>query len=264
MKSDIHYGDKSRNKLDHYMADGDPKRPTILFFYGGNWRSGRKEDYRFVADTLASHGYNVVIPDYRLYPLVRFLQIQDDAVKALQWVVDNIDSAQPIYIIGHSAGAQLGALLCLNKSLLKGQVDTHQRIRGFIGLAGPYDFYPFTEEHHWDLFSPKERYPESQAINYVRPDCPPMYLLHGETDNVVRRGNSKSLMEKVQAAGGWAQREVYENKGHIDILLSFTQVHRRNNPVIRDIIEFLGSMQATKQIPAKGSITPLPGENYGT
>ena len=236
-RSDICYGDKSRNKLDYYLLKGDPNRPTVLFFYGGNWRSGAKEDYRFVADTLVNHGYNVVIPDYRLYPLVRFAQIQEDAIDATRWVVQHIPGDQPIYLMGHSAGAQLGALICLNKSLLADEAA--RRIKGFIGLAGPYDFYPFTEEDHWDLFSPEESYPQSQAVNYVREDGPPMYLLHGEDDTRVRRGHSKSLMEKVQAVVGRAAREVYTNTGHVDIILGFSPLHRRTSPVIRDIIRFL-------------------------
>ncbi len=239
LKRDIHYGDKIRNRLDYYLADGDPHRPTVVFFYGGNWRSGNKHDYRFVADTLVNHGYNVVVPDYRLYPIVRFAQIQEDTVKAVHWALDNIPTEQPIYIMGHSAGAQLGALLCLNKSLLARHPDVDERIRGFVGMAGPYDFYPFTEDDHWDLFSPEETYPESQAVNYVRPDAPPMYLLHGETDMRVRRGHSKSLMEKLHAVGGRAAREVYSETGHVDIILGFTQLHRRSSPVIKDIIEFL-------------------------
>ena len=231
----IAYGDKTRNRLDYYQVKGEQKRSTVLFLYGGSWNSGSKDTYRFVADTLTSHGLDVVIPDYRLYPQVRFSEIQSDVVAAAEWVASN--TVEPIFVIGHSAGAQLGALLCLNKGLL--DLQTVEKIKGFVGLAGPYDFYPFTEEEHWDLFSPEERYPESQAVNYVRPDGPPMYLLHGEDDTRVRRGHSKSLMEKIQAEGGHAAREVYANMGHVDIIMGFTLLHRRTSPVIRDIIQFL-------------------------
>ena len=237
LREDIAYGDKSRNKLDYYLANGDAGRPTVVFFYGGNWRSGDKRHYRFVADSLIRHGYNVIIPDYRLYPLVRFEQIQQDGITAVQWAIDNVPSEQPIFLMGHSAGAQIGALICLNKVLL--DQDIVDRIKGFVGLAGPYDFYPFTEPDHWDLFSPEESYASSQAINYVRPDCPPMYLLHGENDMRVKRGHSKSLMEKLQSVGGNAAREVYSNMGHVGILLSFSPIHRRSSPVIKDVIRFL-------------------------
>ena len=60
--------------------------------------------------------------------------------------------------------------------------------RALVGLAGPYDFFPFTEADHWDLFAPKDEYPASQAVNFVRPDAAPLYLLHGAEDQRVRRG----------------------------------------------------------------------------
>ncbi|MBL4679387.1 MAG: alpha/beta hydrolase [Pseudomonadales bacterium] len=239
LSADISYGAHDRLKLDYYRIKGESKKPTIIFFYGGNWRSGDRQNYRFVADTLTSLGYNVIIPDYRLYPLVRFSEIQEDVIEATHWALREVPSDQPLIVMGHSAGAQLGALLCLNSSLLNTEYKANDRIKGFIGLAGPYDFYPFTEDDHWDLFGPASRYAETQAINYVRSDSPPLYLLHGETDIRVRRGNSKSLMEKAQAKGCRASREVYKNTGHVDIILGFTRFHRDKSPVIRDIVNFL-------------------------
>jgi len=237
--SDIPFGSARRNYLDHYRIDGDSARPTVLFFYGGNWRSGNKSDYRFVADTLACQGFNVVVPDYRLYPSVRFPEILQDAQLAYQWTLENVPENQPLFIMGHSAGAQLGSLLTLNQSLLSQSYNCDQRLSGFVGLAGPYDFYPFTEDDHWDLFSPKERYAESQAVNFIRHDAPPLYLLHGKEDTRVRRGHSKSLMEKVVTAGGQADREIYEAMGHVDIILEFTRLHRRGSKVVEDISRFM-------------------------
>lgn len=241
----IAYGTENRNLLDYYQTyTPGESNPLVLFFYGGNWSAGRKEDYRFVADTLCRYGFDVVIPDYRLYPDVRFDAILDDAVKASRWVLRECGD-QPVMVMGHSAGAQLGSLICLNKALLvDADLDPNsesrfQRIQGFLGLAGPYDFYPFSEDFYYDLFAPAERYPESQPVNFVRQDGPPMYLLHGKEDMRVRRGHSKSLMEKVRSAGGMAEREVYENTGHVDIILSFAPLLRRNSAVIADVMRFL-------------------------
>lgn len=232
------YGDDDRQRFDWYRLPGDESRPTIIFFYGGNWRSGRRGDYRFVADTLATLGCDVVVPDYRLFPSVRFDEILSDAVRAAKLALDRIDLECPVLLMGHSAGAQVSALLTLNGALL-----THrERISGMIGLAGPYDFYPFTEDDHWDLFGPEERYPASQPVNYVRADAPPLYLLHGRRDQRVRRGHSKSLMEKQRAAGGVAEREVYENLDHIGILLEFVRTRRRHSPVVADVRAFVESV----------------------
>lgn len=229
------YGDSHRHQYDCYLhKDKNDSRPKVIFLYGGNWQSGARGDYRFVADTLCTLGFDVFIPDYRLYPEARFQQILEDTANAVNRIMADF-SHGPIFMIGHSAGAQMGALLTLNKALLQ----TPERIRGFIGLAGPYDFFPFTEDSHWDLFAPEEKYPDSQPVNFVNSDAPPLYLLHGEADSRVRRGHSKSLMEKQREAGGRASREVYANMGHIDILLSFSRIHRRKSRVIKDIKRFI-------------------------
>lgn len=233
------YGDAPRNALDWYRLPGENEsRPTVVFFYGGNWRSGRKEDYRFVADTLLAMGCDVVVPDYRLYPAVRFNDILSDATRAVEFVLERLPSDAKVLLMGHSAGAQLGALVTLNASLLRNPA----RISGFIGLSGPYDFYPFTEDEHWDLFAPEAHYPSSQAVNFVRADAPPLYLLHGEVDRRVRRGHSKSLMEKQIAAGGRASREVYPNVGHVDAIVSFSRLHRRTSPIVGDVARILAEL----------------------
>ena len=229
------YGEDERHQYDCYLHnDQSDDRPNVIFLYGGNWQSGERADYRFVADTLCLQGFNAYIPDYRLYPHVRFFEILEDVRRAIDTIMDNITSG-PIFIMGHSAGAQIGALMALDKRLL----DDAQRISGFIGLAGPYDFYPFTEDLHWDIFSPEEQYANSQPVNFVRADAPPLYLLHGEDDKRVRRGHSKSLMEKQQNVGGYARREVYKKLGHVDILLSLTRMQRQKSVVLEDIRQFI-------------------------
>lgn len=235
VREQVRYGSQPRHHLDCYRHADDVTRPTVVFFYGGNWQSGRRQDYRFVADTLMTLGCDVVIPDYRLYPHVRFADILKDACQAVETVLARLPDDRPLLLMGHSAGAQLGALLTLDASLL----SDNQRIAGFIGLAGPYDFYPFTEDEHWELFGPEEAYPASQPVNFVRPDAAPLCLLHGEIDQRVRRGHSKSLMQKQQAVRGIAQREVYPDMGHVDILLQFTRLHRRRSKVVRDVGRFI-------------------------
>ena len=233
-KTETVYGENHRHRFDSYLhlkPSGD--RAKIIFLYGGGWQSGDRSDFRFVADTLCSLGFDVYVPDYRLYPEVRFDEILHDAVSAVDAIMNENEGT--FFIMGHSAGAQLGALLALNPDLLQ----SPERISGFIGLAGPYDFYPFTEDEHWDLFAPEEMYPDSQPVNYVRADAPPLLLLHGRDDMRVRRGHSKSLMEKQQAVGGQACREVYDNMGHVDIILSFTRLHRRKSKVVLDLQRFV-------------------------
>lgn len=238
-KKNIVYGPENRNLLDYYeVSSPEPGRPLVLFYHGGDWSSGSKDIYPFVADALCRKGFDVIIPDYRLYPEVRFDSILDDAVKACHWALKEADD-RPLIIMGHSAGAQLGALVCLNKELDVGGTNKRDLIKGFVGMAGPYDFYPFSDKHHYDLFAPEDDYPKSQPVNYVRPDSPPMYLLHGRDDQRVRRGHSKSLMEKLQSVGAKAEREVYDNMGHVEIIRAFAPFFRSRSPVLFDVASFI-------------------------
>ena len=68
------YGPVPSHLLDIYIPADAVKqlREVIIFFYGGRWTDGTKDDYRFVGATFANRGYIVVIPDYRKYPDVRF------------------------------------------------------------------------------------------------------------------------------------------------------------------------------------------------
>ncbi len=233
---EVTYGAGEREKFDWYRTAD--KSPTVIFYYGGNWRSGRKQDFRFVADTLCGMGVNVVVPDFPLYPSARFGAILASAVAAANHFMQVVDPEARVILMGHSSGAQKAALLALDDKLI---VERH-RLLAMIGLAGPYDFFPFSEDDHWDLFGPEEHYPRSQPVNYVRADAPPLYLLHGRDDIRVRRGHSKSLMEKQQAAGGQAAREVYDGMGHVDAVVSFSRIHRRNNPLIRDIQSYIQAL----------------------
>lgn len=240
VRASVAYGASPRHHLDWYRHRAGGSRPTVVFFYGGNWQSGRRQDYRFVADTLMTFGCDVVVPDYRLYPHVRFSEILLDACAAVEVVLASLSEEVPLLLMGHSAGAQIGALLTLDATLL----SDPGRIDGFVGLAGPYDFYPFTEDDHWELFGPEDAYPASQPVNFVRPDAAPLYLLHGRDDRRVRRGHSKSLMEKQRSVGGVADREVYPGLGHVDVVAAFSRLHRRHSPVIRDVRGFMERIAA--------------------
>ena len=230
------YGPRTREQLDWYVVD--ESLATVIFYYGGNWRSGKRQEYRFVADTLCQMGVNVMLPDFPLYPAYRFAEILEGVVAATDHFMQEVAVDAPVILMGHSSGAQKAALLALDHSLLR----SPERIRAMIGLSGPYDFFPFTEDDHWDLFAPEENYPRSQPVNYVRPGAPPLYLLHGRDDRRVRRGHSKSLVEKQQAVGGTARREVYDGMGHVDAVVSFSRIHRRNSQLIRDIHSFIDKL----------------------
>ena len=90
-RADIAYGGGARQRLDVYTPRNAQNRPIIVFWYGGGWEGGKKSQYRFVGAALAKAGYVAVLPDYRLYPDVKFPAFVQDGAAALAWVVSHAD-----------------------------------------------------------------------------------------------------------------------------------------------------------------------------
>ena len=81
---DVRYAAHDRGTLDVYEPKhARPGAPVVVFVYGGSWDSGEKAMYRFVGKVLASRGFVTVIPDYRLYPAVKYPDFLRDISR--QW-----------------------------------------------------------------------------------------------------------------------------------------------------------------------------------
>ena len=243
----IAYGPDEFNQLNVYVpANHSPEAnlSTVIFFYGGCWggcRTYTKEHYLFVAQALTSQSYITVLTDYRRYPHVKFPEIIDDARASVEWVKSNINqfggNPGSIYLMGHSAGAHLGAMLTFNKTYL--QPETYAGIKGFIGLAGPYDFLPLTKPYQQAVFAPPSKYPESQPINFVDGQEPPLLLLYGNNDKIIKPRDIQNLSAKVAAIGGSVTSHYYDDIDHISILSALSIPKQNSQSVLNDIIRFL-------------------------
>lgn len=250
---DLKYGNHTENTLDVYYPVKEAeqpqatKKPVIVFFYGGCWgecNSLGKSDYQFVAQPFVEQGYVTVIPRFREYPSVKFATIMDDAARAVDWVAKNIvqygGDPDRVVLMGHSSGAHIASMLALNPQYL-GQ-KTHSKIRGFVGLAGPYDFLPFGEAYQKDLFDPPEQYEDSQPINFVTAQSPPLLILHGEKDTTVGKHNALNLIRKSQEQAGRQQLLLYPKHDHVGILLALSRPFQNRSTVLNDVLQFLKDM----------------------
>ena len=132
--------------LDVYKpsSTGDKRRPVVVFFYGGGWSSGRREDYRFVGRRLAEAGIVAVVADYRTWPATGFPGFVEDGARAVAWARANAadfgGDPERLYVAGHSAGAQIAALIGSDPRYLRAHGLQPHTLAGVIGLSGPYDF----------------------------------------------------------------------------------------------------------------------------
>ena len=244
----IPYGNGPRRSLDVYAPErdraGGAGRPVVLFLYGGSWDSGDKAMYRFVGAALAGLGFVVVIPDYRLYPAVRYPEFLEDCAQALVWTRRHArefgGDAAPPFVIGHSAGAYNAAMLTLDPRWLGGAgLAPRTDLRGMVGLAGPYDFLPLDSEELRRIFAPGIPLRSTQPIAHVDGRNPPMLLLAGRDDTVVRPGNTVRLAAKIREAGGFVETRLYPGIGHVEIIGAFASPLRFLAPSLRDSASFM-------------------------
>ena len=217
--------------------------PVILFVHGGGWRDGDPDHYSFVARGLAPEGFVVVLAGYRLGDEGRYPAMVEDTADAIAWTYANIGryGGDPgrIWLSGHSAGAYNVAQVALDKAWLEEREVPASAIAGVIGLAGPYDFFPFDKSSSIAAFGSVGAGRESQPVNLVRTDAPPMLLIHGEADEVVKPRNSRALAAGLDQVGAVVETAFYPGWSHNDPLLSIASPWRNSRDVIGRMVEFI-------------------------
>jgi len=243
----IAYADNPRRTLDVYVpCPAASPAPVVVFFYGGGWASGSKAMYRFVGAALAARGVLAVIPDYRLYPKVRFPAFVNDAAEAVAWTHANAarygGDPHRLFLMGHSAGAHIAALLALDASYLRSvRLSPRRDLCGVIGLAGPYDFLPLHDATLEAIFGAEAEWPRSQPINYVSPQAPPMLLLAGRDDFTVDPGNTLRLAKRLRAAGAMVESRLYPMIGHKTLIAAFSGALSFLAPVRQATLRFVAA-----------------------
>jgi acetyl esterase/lipase len=247
------YGAGPRRTLDVYAPSGTRGgAPVVVFFYGGSWDSGTKDDYRFVGGALAAAGFVTIIPDYRLYPEVAFPAFLDDCAAAFAWACTHgrdYGGDERIFLMGHSAGAYNAAMLALDGSYLA-RSGARLGVAGTVGIAGPYDFLPVQTAELKAIFGQPPTPPATQPINHVDGRNAPMLLLAGATDTTVLPRNTVRLAARIRAAGGRVQSRIYPGIDHKQIIGAMGVPFRFLCPTYHDATSFIS---ASASAPAKAA-----------
>lgn len=238
------FGTNLRQRLDVYAPVEVPEpAPVVVFFYGGSWSSGAKEDYAFVGHALAAQGFVTVLPDYRLYPEVAFPGFLEDGAAAVAWVHANIarfgGDPNRIVLAGHSAGAYNAAMLGLDPRYLKAAGVDPKVIRAVAGLSGPYDFLPLDTDTTVKVFGQAPDKAATQPVAFVGPRSPPAFLASGDADTLVKPRNTQSLAAKLRAANIPVQERIYPGLDHSDTLLALSVTFRSKAPELAEMAAFI-------------------------
>jgi acetyl esterase/lipase len=208
-------------RLDIYKPADSPAviHPAVLLIHGGGWTGLDKRTMRGMGQVLARSGFVAFAVDYRLFQggENRWPAQLDDVQRAVRWLRANAAkygvNPERIGAFGHSAGAQLAALLGMEDT--RGNSDPaltkySSRVQAVVDVSGPIDF---TAEHGSDgqgfltnfLGAPYTTHPEvwreaSPAFHVSKADAP-FLIMHGTQDQNVPLAQSQELFEKLQSAG---------------------------------------------------------------
>lgn len=160
IKRDIPYAEPAveRQVLDIFAPKEAKNLPVVFWIHGGGWQTGDKSDVNVKPQAFMDRGFVFVSTNYRLLPHVDMGTLVRDVAKSLGWVHRNISDygGDPgrIFIMGHSAGAQLAALLCTDERYLKAEGVSFSALRGCVPVDGDtYDIPAIIElaETRWRL-----------------------------------------------------------------------------------------------------------------
>lgn len=241
VQNDIVFDKEHNLALDIYSPQRKEidRHKTIIFFYGGGWTGGEKDQYKFVGTSLAEAGYTVVIPDYRKYPDVKYPEFMLDAARSVQWTIQHQNKKNnSIILMGHSAGANIAFLLVSDS---KYKIKNKIKIDAAIGLSGPYNFTPNTPTLK-KIFDKKD-YEDMRPFTHIDGTEPPLFMGYGLKDELVGKFNIDTMEEKLKQNRNCFQSILYPQNDHAFMIAEFSWVAGKNAKVRHDVLNFLSKLE---------------------
>ena len=216
-----------RHVLDIYTSEqsADESQPVVFWIHGGGWQVGDKSDVALKPTVLTERGFVFVSTNYRLLPEVDMDTLIRDVAKSLAWVHKNIakygGDPNRIVVGGHSAGAQLAALICIDDRYLKKEGVSFDVLKGCVPVDGDtYDIPKIimTAEHRQTLYGGKmftfghrqkfgnnpKKHVDFSAVTHVAKNkgIPPFLILFfsGNPDTRAQAGRLESVLKEAGIA----------------------------------------------------------------
>ena len=139
---DIPYAEPAdpRQKVDIYAPEGARNLPVVFWIHGGGWQTGDRTNVQVKPQAFVDKGFVFVSTGYRLLTNVEMATIFRDIAKSVRWVHEHIaehgGDPKRILVMGHSAGAQLAALICIDDRYLKAEGLSLAIIKGCVPVDG--------------------------------------------------------------------------------------------------------------------------------
>jgi acetyl esterase/lipase len=233
-----------KHRLDLFVPNGLPNAPVLVFVHGGGWSSGDKSLYGFVGRTFAQQGFVTAVINYRLSPAVQHPAHIEDVARAFAWVYRNISqyggNPEKIFVMGHSAGGHLVALLALDEKYLQAHGLTLSAIKGAIPISGVYDVTieprgPFNVYQIVFGTDPQQRR-DASPIAHVGPNKPPFLIMYAQFDFPGFDAQARQLLSLLREHENEATLVEIPGRDHVTIIAT---IGGPNDPTTEEILKFL-------------------------
>ncbi len=265
--SDIPYVENGheRQVLDVYTPEKavDRSLPVMFWIHGGGWQTGDKSDVALKPKVLTERGFVFVSTNYRLLPDVQMDVLIRDVAKAFGWVHRNIakygGDPQRIFVGGHSAGAQLAAIICTDDRYLKEEGVSFDVLKGCVPVDGDtydipkiimtaelrqalYGGKMFTFGHRQKFGNDPEKHVDFSAVTHVAKDkhIPPFLLLYfpGNPDTTAQARRLEAVLKEADIpAKAYGKRD--SNHGRLN-----NDLGKPDDPATQEFYKFLDTQTA--------------------
>jgi acetyl esterase/lipase len=261
VQRDIPYTESAdaRQKLDIYAPEGATNLPVVFWIHGGGWQTGDRASVQLKPKAFVEKGFVFVSTGYRLLPNVEMIDIFQDVAKSVHWVHDHITQyggdPNRILVMGHSAGAQLAALICTDDRYLKAEGLSLAIIKGCVPVDGDtYDVPAIIETaetrlrvhgmpmpkfgHRLKFGNDPEKHRDFSAVTHVaKGKCIPPFLILHVADHPDTTAQAQRLGAVLKDAGIptqiFAAKETNHNKLNENLGLP-------DDPATKALFEFVG------------------------
>jgi arylformamidase len=260
VKHNIPYADPAneRQVLDVYWPHRAKNLPVVFWIHGGGWETGDKAIVQIKPQAFVDKGFVFVSTNYRLLPDVDMATIVGDIAKSIRWVHDHIaehgGDPQRLFIMGHSAGAQLAALVSIDDRYLKAEGLSLGIIKGCVPVDGDtydvpaiiqteetrrrvHDLPPAQFGHREKFGNDPAKHRDFSAVTHVAKDkgIPPFLLLY-VADHPYTSAQAQRLGNVLKEAGvpitAFGAKETTHNKINADLGLA-------DDPATKALFEFV-------------------------
>ena len=249
-----------RHVLDVYAPKDAKNLPVVFWIHGGGWQAGDKSDVQIKPTVFNEKGFVFVSTNYRLLPNVDMATLIGDVAKSAHWVHDNIakhgGDPKRLLVMGHSAGAQLAAILCTDEKWLKAEGLGLDIVKACVPVDGDtfdipaiievaetrwrvHGFPPAKFGHREKFGNDPAKHKDFSAITHVAKGkaIPPFFILH-VAEHPDTSAQARRLGNVLKDAGlpvtVFGARDTTHGKVNADI-------GKPDDPATKALFEFLGT-----------------------